>query len=270
MRRLLRAAGWGLVATAFLLPVAMTCMASFMSSAELAAVFGAGRGFRWIPYRVTLENYWELLFASEIYLSTFWNSMFIALAATALQVVVSLIAGHALARARFKGRAALVFLYICTMLTPFQVTLLPNYILSKQLGLYNTLWALILPAAFAPLGAFLIKQFASELPDSVIEAAYIDTSSNLRVILGITAPNAKAGLIAVAALSFAESWNMVEQPLILLEDEWLYPLSLRLNSLLGESLGVGFSGAVLFMAPAVLLYLLFEGELVEGVKHMKL
>lgn len=270
MKRALVTIACSLLAAVFLLPVAMTCMASFMSSAELSVVFSDGHAFRWIPYKVTLENYWELLFASEVYLKTFWNSMFIALAATALQVGVSLIVGHMMAWARFKGRKLLVFLYICVMLTPFQVTLLPNYMLSKELGLYNTLWALILPAAFAPLGGFLVRQFASELPRDVVEAAYIDTSSNLKVIFAVTAPNVKAGLVTVAALSFAENWNMVEQPLILLEDEWLYPLSLRLDSLIGVSAGISFSGAVLFMAPAVLLYLLFESELVEGLKHMRL
>lgn len=77
-----------------------------------------------------------------------------------------------------------------------------------------------------------------------------------------------AGILAAALLAFAESWNMVEQPLILLKDEWLQPLSLRLNALTSAS--ARFAGAVLYMVPVVLLYFLFENELIEGVKHLKL
>jgi len=115
-----------------------------------------------------------------------------------------------------------------------------------------------------------MKQFIKEIPSEVIEAAHIDTSSNIKVIFGIILPNVKYGLLAVAALSFAEYWNMVEQPLVLLENDWMYPLSLRLNTLARSALGINFSGAVLFMVPAILLYLLLENELIEGIKHMKL
>lgn len=259
-----------LLTIAFLLPIVMTLMTSFMSSEEVSVVFNRGHAFRWIPYNVTLESYWELLFASEIYLATFWNSMFIASISAVLQVIISLTVGYGLARARFKGKNIVAFLYICIMLTPFQVTLLPNYILSKELNLYNTWGALILPAAFAPMGAFLIKQFISEVPGEVFEAAHIDTSSNLRVIFTIALPLVKAGILTVGVIAFAESWNMVEQPLILLDDEWLYPLSLRLHSLADDALNIKFSGAVLYMVPAVLLYMLFKNELIEGIKHMKL
>lgn len=266
----MRRAICALIACVMLMPLCVTAISSLMSGAELGYVYAPGRAFRWIPYKVTLMNYWELLFASEAYLSTFWNSMFIACASSALQALISLVAGCALARARFWGRGGLCFVYIMVMLTPFQVTLLPNYIMIKQLGLYNTWWALILPNAFAPLGAFLIRQFIREIPGDMIEAAFMDTSSNARVMFRVIAPNIKPGLIAVCVLAFAESWNMVEQPLILLEDQWLYPLSLRLNGLSGAALNLRFSGAVLFLVPAILLYFLFENELVEGVGHMKL
>ena len=98
----------------------------------------------------------------------------------------------------------------------------------------------------------------------------MDTSSNLRIIFSIIMPNVLAGIITVAVLAFAESWNMVEQPLILLESEWLYPLSLRLSTLTSESMDIHFSGAVLYMIPAILIYAFSRDELIEGVKHIRL
>lgn len=254
----------------FLLPLVMTFLSSFMSEEELTVVYKNGTPFRWIPYRVTMEGYWNLLFASQTYLSTFWNSMLIVMAVVVLQVLVSLIMGYSLSRARFRGKSVLLFLYIVIMLTPFQVTLLPNYLLVRRMGLYNTWWALILPGVFAPLGVFLMWQFVKEIPSEMIEAMHMETSSNLRVIVQLVAPNVKAGLLTVAILAFAENWNMVEQPLILIEDQWLYPLSIRLNALGGSALDIRFPGAVLYMIPAVLLYFIFENEIVDGVRHMKL
>ncbi len=260
--------GAALIAALFLLPPAMIVLSSFMSDGDLDKIYADGAAFCPIPREATLSGYWELLFASQAYLATFWNSLGIALCATALNAVVSLVAGYALAHARFPGRGCLRFFYGFAMLLPFQVTLLPQYLLVRALHLYNTWWALILPAAFAPMGAVLLSQFIREMPGAMLESAYLDTSSQLRVLTRIVAPNVHAGILAAALLAFAESWNMVEQPLILLKDEWLQPLSLRLNALTSAS--ARFAGAVLYMVPVVLLYFLFENELIEGVKHLKL
>jgi len=265
----LHVAAWILTA-AFLLPLLMMFLSSFMTGGELEVIYETDEHFRWIPYKVTLEGYWRLLFASETYIATFWNSMLIALASVFLHAVVSVIAGYALARGRFRGRTTLFFLYVLIMLMPFQVTLLPNYIMAKDLGIYNTWLALILPSAFAPLGVFLVRQFVINMPDDILQAAYLDTSSNLRILRSIVAPNIWPGILTVAILAFAECWNMVEQPLILIEDEWLYPLSMQLNSLDGASMAIRFPGAVFYVVPAVLLYFIFENELVDGVTHMKI
>lgn len=104
-----------LLAFTFLLPLMMTFASSFMSAEELSVVFKPGHAFRWIPYQVTAESYWKLLFESETYLATFWNSMFIALVSTGLQVLVALFVGYSLVRARFRGRDCYIFfiLWLC-------------------------------------------------------------------------------------------------------------------------------------------------------------
>ena len=258
------------IACIFLLPIAMTIVSSLMCVDELEVVYGSVHHFRWIPYEITLGSYWRLLFESQTFLSTFWNSMLISISSTVLQVLVASIVGCALARVNFRGKKMLLCLYIIVMLTPFQVTLLPNYLMSKAMGIYNSWWALILPNTFSPLGVYLMHEFIKDFPGEICEAAYMDTSSNLRIIFSIIMPNVLAGIITIAVLAFAESWNMVEQPLILLESEWLYPLSLRLSTLTSESMDIHFSGAVLYMIPAILIYAFSRDELIEGVKHIRL
>lgn len=268
-RILLMAISTAMIIT-FFLPLVMTVICSFMNSAELAVVFGDEHPFRWIPYQVSVSGYFQVLFANETYLATFWNSMLIAIASVALQVLSSLVVGYTLVRGKFRGRTALFYLYMIVMLIPFQVTLLPTYILAKDTGIYNTWLALVLPGGFAALGVFLMRQFILSFPDDILEAARLDTDSNLRIIFEIVAPNVKGGLIAVAVLAFAENWNMIEQPLILLENEWLYPLALKLHELPESQYAVRFAGSVLYMLPSILLFFLFENELVDGAKHMKL
>ncbi len=254
-----------IAAALFLLPLLIMLCTSLMGAEEVAVVAKANAPLRLIPYRVTLEGYFELLFASQTYLATFWNSVLIALSVTAGQAAVALIVAFVLCKIRFHFSGVLFLLYVVAALMPFQVTLLPNYILAKSLKIYNSWWALILPGVFAPCGVFLLHQFIKGVPDDMVEAAMLETSSLPRMLLSIIAPAAKPGILCVMVLAFSEAWNMVEQPLILLKDAWRYPLSLALNTLKDGGMGVLYPGAVLFMLPTVLIYFLFEDELIRGL-----
>jgi len=140
----------------------------------------------------------------------------------------------------------------------------------KQLRLYNTNWALILPGVFAPFGVFLLTQFMRGMPDDVVEAAALETNSPIRLLFQVVGPMVYPGLVALFLLSFADAWNMVEQPLILLQDSWRYPLSLALNNMRGtDILSVAFAGSVLYMIPVVFLYRMFEEELIVGLSAAK-
>lgn len=258
------------LAVLFLYPILIIFCASWMGSDELAVVFNSGGPLRLIPYKVTADGYFGLLFKSQTYMATFWNSMLIALSITFGQALVSLAIGFLLSKARVRFSGALLFLYIVAALMPYQVTLLPNYILARLAGLYNTWWSLILPGVFAPFGVFLMHQFIKGIPDEMLEAALTETGSLLRVLGSIVLPAAWPGLICTMILAFAEGWNMVEQPLVLIKDEWLYPLSLSLNSLRATGTDILFPGAVLFIVPTVLLFFLFEDELVKGLTLIRL
>ena len=259
------------MAALFALPVLVTLTSSFMGAAELSEVYEKSTEvlIRVIPKMVTLNGYYNLLFASGTYLSMFWNSVLLAVAIAAGSVLAGLVMGYVLAKVRFRGRDKLRFAYIVVMMMPFQVTLLPNYIVLKQMGLYNTNWALILPGIFSPFGVFLLNQFIRSMPDEVVEAATLETASPLRVLSQIVAPMVYPAILALFLLSFADAWNMVEQPLILLQDRWRYPLSLALNDIRSAEPTVAFAGSVLYMLPIVLLYWLFHEELTQGLRITK-
>ncbi|MDO4356749.1 MAG: carbohydrate ABC transporter permease [Clostridia bacterium] len=255
------------VSVGFVFPMVVMLCSSFMSGEELSAIFSASK-LRLIPYAATLSGYFDLLFASQTYISTFWNSLLLALAIMVTQTFFSLVAAFALAKFRFCGKRLILYLYVIMMMMPFQVTLLPNYLMARWMDIYNSWWALILPGAFQPFTVFLLYQFIRKsLPDSVVVATLLETSSPWVMLFRVVIPSVKPGVLAAAVLSFADAWNMVEQPMILLKDEWRYPLSLVLSNSSGN-LSVSFAGAVLYVLPVVLVYFAVEDELIQGVSKM--
>lgn len=253
----------------FLFPVVVSITSSFMSPSELSEVYNTKRMFRLIPDQVTVENYYQLLFSSDQFLNMFWNSFFIALAITLSNSIVSLVMAYVFVKCRFKGRTFLLYLYTVIMLMPFQVTLLPNYLMSKTMEIYNTWWALILPATFSPLGTMILYLFVLRIDDDVLKAALLETSSQWHIMIRVIIPLVHSGLVVVGILTFAEAWNMVEQPLILLRDKWKYPLSLALNSIRDTSPEISFSGAVLYALPVILMYALCKDELLDSLSINK-
>lgn len=258
------------LAAAWIFPVLTTVCSSFMGAEELRFVYSEnGARVRLAPAFPSLSGYFEALIASTEYLPMYWNSVLVAFSVTGLQAAFAVVAAFALKVCRFRGKKTLNFLYIAVMMMPFQVTLLPNYILVKQLNLYNTYWALILPGAFAPFGVFLMCQFLKGMPDELIEAGLLETGSVTRILSSIVLPSVYPGWIATMVITFADYWNLVEQPMILLKDEWLYPLSLALGSTGVASLPLLFAGAVLYMIPMLLVYRIFEDELLTGLAKAK-
>ena len=265
-----------LLAALFALPVLYTLAGSLMSPGEAAArfhaagpAFGKPYGPSLIPGVATLRQYYALLVENYGYLGMFWNSMLYAAAITLGANLFTIPLAYVFAKHRFKGSNVLFFVFLLTMMMPFQVTLLPFYIMLGRLELLGTAWSLILPSVFAPTGVFLLRQFLRGVPDELIEAASLETNSALKILVRIVVPSAKNGIIAMNILIFAEAWNMVEQPLLFLRDAAKYPLSAAMNGIIASNLGVSFSGSVLFMAPIIVLYLCFEEQIVEGLESFK-
>ena len=152
------------------------------------------------------------------------------------------------------------------MLLPYQATLVPNYIILNKLNLVGSYLAIILPGAFSTFGVFLLRQFIIAIPDEYIEASKVDGASHMRIFARIIVPQCKGGIASLAILSFIDNWNMVEQPLVFLQDSFKYPMSIFLAHINQTQLGIAFACGILYMLPAVLIFLYGEDYLVKGIQ----
>lgn len=151
------------------------------------------------------------------------------------------------------------------MLMPYQVTLVPNYMVSKWLHILNTKWAIWLPGMMSPFSVYLLTKFMKRIPTGIIEAAKVDGAGEFRIFWNICVPLCKGALFSAGILVFVDYWNMVEQPLILLNDSEQYPLSIFLSQINSGETGLAFAVAVIYMVPNLLLFFYGEDYLVEGI-----
>lgn len=251
-----------------LLPVLYTLAGSFMPQEQLQCLYFALHGGKAslvvLPQGFTLQGYYEVFLASPRFLSRFWISLFICLTITMSTLIISAMAGLALAKYRFPGKRLLYGAMILFMLLPLQVTLMPNYLVLDQLGLLNSYAALILPSVFLPIGTFLLTFTFKKIPDEVLEAARLDGAGTFSILLRIVVPFGKVGIASLGVLSFIDSWNMVEQPMVFLQDSSRYPLSVFLADLQTENFPLQFVCGILCMLPVTLIFFLFREELIQG------
>ncbi len=275
------------LAVVFLAPIVLTITNSFMTQDEITANYGAvfgtgtssgtGRAvttyisqrvnLKFIPDRVSFQQYWTVLFNSPSYLLKFWNSVFLTVPIVVFQVALALLAAYGFSRYPGRVREAIFFGYIVLMLMPYQVTLVPNYLVSKWLSILDTRWAVILPGIFAPFSVFLLTKYMRRIPKNLIEAAELDGAGEWQIFLQVCVPMCKSALISVVMLVFIDYWNMVEQPLILFSDAEKYPLSVFLSEINSGEIGVAFAVAVIYMVPSLLLFLWGEPYLEEGITY---
>ena len=265
-----------------LMPTVLTITNSFMTQSEISAnygkVFASAAGsansyiadkvnLKFIPDKVSLSQYITVLIKSPDYLLKFWNSVILVVPIVLLQVGVASITAYSFTRWRGKLRSFLFFFYVILMLMPYQVTLVPNYLVSEWLGILNTRWAIIFPGMFAPFSVFLLTKFMRRIPASLIEAAKLDGSSEWQIFKDICLPQCRSALYSIAILVFIDYWNMVEQPLVLLPDAAKQPLSVYLSTINANEVGLAFAIATIYMVPCLLLFLHGEDYLVEGIAH---
>ncbi|MEG1316341.1 MAG: carbohydrate ABC transporter permease, partial [Oscillospiraceae bacterium] len=257
-------------ALAFLLPTVLTISNSFMAQSEIAANYGAvfqdsekthktyvsdKVNLKFIPDKVTFSQYTTALIKSPDYLLKFWNSVILVVPIVILQVAIAALAAYSFMRYRGKAKSCLFFFYVILMLMPYQVTLVPNYLVSDWLGILNTRWAIILPGAFAPFSVFLLTKFMRRIPGSLIEAAKLDGAGEWQIFTRICLPQCRSALYSIAILVFIDYWNMVEQPIILLPDGAKQPLSVFLSTINAGEIGLAFAVATIYMIPSLLLFL---------------
>lgn len=268
-----------LVALIILLPVVLTALYSFFSPEEIKA-FMETRGnydvsawmeIKLAPRVFSLSQYYNILIEDVSVLRLLCNSAMYTVAILLGQALVIPAMAYALSRFKFRGRDAIFFIVIMLMLLPFQVTMVPNVLTLRAMGLLNTAWAVILPTCFAPFYIFLVRQFMVGLPRELLEAAEVDGAGTFRCFIHVALPVCRPILGAAVALSFADCWNLVEQPLTYLAGQTqLMPLSVMFNQLTENPSGVEFAGAALYILPALLIYLYFQKDILSGIQLTEL
>ena len=183
------------------------------------------------------------------------------------QIIVAAGASYCFARNRSKLSNAIFFIYIILMLMPYQVTLVPNYLVAEWLHLLDTRWSIILPGIFAPFAVFILAKFMRRIPTAVVEAAKLDGANEFQIFTRIFMPLCKGTIYSVAILVFIDYWNMVEQPLIMLSDSVTHPLSVFLSKVNTSDAGLAFAVATVYMIPTLLVFLYSEDYLVEGIAY---
>lgn len=236
----------------------------------LPIIFTVVKSFTPNAPQIKFTGYYDFFIWKPLYLQAFLNSVLIAGTASIGSAVIALFASYVFAKVKFKGREILFYLYVIAMMMPFQVTLLPQYIVSKRLFLYDTPAALILPGIFTPFAVFLLTQIAKTIPDYLIEAARLETNSTFKILLKIVFPQMKTGIICLLVLNFTEYWNMVAEPLVLMETVSKYPLSIRIPEMLAKNDTGAVAASVVFLILPLLLYLFFKDEISYGLKGYKL
>lgn len=220
-----------------------------------------------IPREPTLEHY-RALFGQLALGRYLLNSAVVATGATLLSLLVNSMAGYAIAKLRFRARDRVVRTMSAALLIPVQVTMLPLFLLLKQLGLVNTYWGAIIPAVATIFGIFLIRQYALGIPDDLLDAARMDGASEFRIYWSIVLPVIRPILATLAIWTFLASWNDFLWPLVVLTDDTRYTLPVALASLSGEhvqDVELMMAGAVITVLPVIAVFLLLQRSYVQGV-----
>lgn len=222
----------------------------------------------WVPTTFAWQNY---VAASQVvpFLRFYWNSIFVALCTTLGVVVTSSLSGYAFARLRFHGRDKLFLGYLATMMIPSAVTMIPVFILLRMLGWIDTYQALILPGIFTAYGTFLLRQFFLTLPKELEDAAKIDGCSLFGIYSRIILPLSQPALATLTIFTFLGSWTNFMWPLIVMSSPERYTLPVGLayfQSLHFTDWTLLMAGAMMMIAPIILVFMFTQRYFVEGIK----
>jgi multiple sugar transport system permease protein len=222
---------------------------------------------RWIPATFQWSNYKEAL-TSMPFDRFYVNSFIVAISVTTLQLLTASLAAFAFARLRFKGRDVLFFIYLSALMIPFPVLLVPNFIIIRNLGWFDTYAALIVPVSFSAFSTFLLRQYYRGIPIELDEAARIDGASSFRVWWQIIFPNSRPALAALAIFIFLGNWNEFLWPLVVTNAEAMRTVPVGLNAFKGQytvKWELLMAGAVVGMLPVLIVYMLAQNWVIKGM-----
>lgn len=265
-RRWLPFSPWHLLlfptAVLFALPLLWMVLSSFMSNAQINQFPPTI-----IPDSLHIDG-WRTVLDDSQFPRWFLNSTIVAVVTVISNLVFCSLAGYAFARLRFRGSTAIFLLILFTLVIPFQLTMIPTFIVMAKLGIVDTLAALIVPALVLPLGVFLMRQFFINLPREVEEAARIDGCSRLGVLIHVALPLARPALATLAALTFLLMWNDLLWPLIAISSDENATLPLGLTTFQGQhtqDFSAVMAGNVITVVPVLIAFLLAQKTFIESL-----
>lgn len=245
------------------LPFAWALSASFKSLPEI--ILG---GLNFIPQQFTLENYKKIFIQEPLFGRWLLNSIFVAVCVTGFNLLFNSMAGYALARIRFLGSQFWFFLILAILMVPGQITLIPSYLILKNLGWLNSYQGLIVPNVVNATFIFMMRQFFINFPKELEEAASLDGLSRWETFLSIVLPLAKPALAAQTIFIFMGAWNNFLTPLIILSDPEMFTLPLGLNSFKGQYITYWnyiMAASMVLTLPALAIYAFFNRYFIQGV-----
>jgi alpha-1,4-digalacturonate transport system permease protein len=256
--------------TAFLLfmtfiilaPVLWFVLSSFKDATDLGA-----RPPKILPTRWAFENYTEA-FQMYNYKRYFMNSVIVTSVATVLTLVINSMAAYAFAKYNFRGRDGLFVMTLAMIMIPLQVILIPIYFVVSSLGLVNTYWGMIIPAAATPTGVFIMRQYMLTIPDELIEAARIDGAGEFRIFARIVLPLCRPALAVVAIFSILWRWNDFIWPLLIAQKEELYTLPVALALLNGQLVvpyNIVLAMSVMSIIPVLFMFVFMQRQIIQGI-----
>lgn len=247
-----------------LIPIVWLVLGSFKTPTELSA-----RPPLLLPESWGISNYTDALTRFD-FTTYLFNSTVVTIAATALTLAINSMAAYALAKYNFRGKNGLFLLTLATIMIPLQVILIPVYQVVASLGMVNTLWGLIIPAAATPTGVFILRQYMLSIPDELIEAARVDGSGEFRTFIQIVLPMCRPALAVVAILSIMWRWNDFLWPLVVAQSETVYTLPVALARFTAEEtvpFNLIIAMSVVSILPVIILFLFFQRQIVTGIAN---
>ena len=221
-----------------------------------------------IPAGVSFENF-AAIFRDYDFLHYIGNTMIYALVVTVLSLLVNSLAAYSLARLRFKGRSLAFYLILSTMMIPFTVTMIPLFLVVRDMGLINSLAALILPSIAGGFGIFMLRQFYMSIPKDLEEAAQIDGLSFFGIYWRVILPLSKPIMLTMGLFAYLACWNSYLWPLIVNTGEEFWVITTGIASFAADrntDWNMILTGATVSMIPTAILFALFQKNLIEGVK----
>lgn len=254
----------GVIALFFTIPLIWMVCTSLKTDPEVFA-----KDWKWPPNVAQWGNYASVWTNPDAPMArSFVNSFFVVFWSILGQLSFASLAAYAFAKIDFKGKNAVFALFLASMMVPSQVTIIPRFMLFKTVGLYNSLWAIILPNLFGASTMFMLRQFYMGLPDDLVEAAKIDGAGHVRIFAQIMLPLTLAAVVSMFILTFISCWNEYLAPLIFLIDKRKFLVSQVIRWYMDEDSDpthLIMTASTIALIPTIILFISGQKYFVEGI-----